>query len=334
MAISGERNDHERQGKRAKPQREKIPRAAVVDLKGSKHSMGSVPFLQSGFETMKSVRMTPLPCRSCRVPSISRRAFLTGVAAASATVPLAGCGEADVGWLARRLVSPEAEAELGRQAFQQIARETPLAQDPKLHAHVSRIGERIVQASDSPYREWVFAVFEGEQANAFALPGGRVGVFTGMLKVAANEDQLAAVLGHEVAHVNARHGAERLVTEHAITLGLRLGAMLLSLGDVPIPPDLVVALGASAAEFGIVRPFSREQELEADVLGLGYMAEAGYRPREAITFWRRMQQLTDDGGAPHFLATHPSNARRIEELLERLPELEKNAARLRRQFSL
>jgi predicted Zn-dependent protease len=240
--------------------------------------------------------------------------------------PLAGCGEADIGWLARRLVSPEAEAELGQQAFQQIASKTPMAQDPRLHAYISRIGKRIVEASGSPYREWVFTVFEGAQTNAFALPGGRVGVFTGMLKVAANEDQLAAVLGHEVGHVNARHGAERLVAEQGIVWGLRLGAMLLSLGDVPIPPDLVVALGASAAEFGIVRPFSRAQELEADALGLKYMAMAGYRPREAITFWRRMQQLSGNGGVPPFLATHPSSVQRIEELLKRLPELEKNAA--------
>jgi predicted Zn-dependent protease len=284
--------------------------------------------LRARFETVRPDREAPRSCRICAAaPSVSRRAFLKGAAAASATMPLAGCGEADIGWLARRLISPETEAELGRQAFQQIASETPVAQDPRLHADVRRIGERIVQASNSPYSEWVFTVFEGEQANAFALPGGRVGVFTGMLKVAANEDQLAAVLGHEVGHVNARHGAERMVTERGIAWGLRLGAMLLSLGDIPIPPDLVVALGAGAAELGIVRPFSREQELEADALGLEYMAEAGYRPREAVTFWRRMQQRAGNGGVPPFLATHPSNAQRIEKLLERLPALDRNAAR-------
>ena len=168
-------------------------------------------------------------------------------------------------------------------------------------------------------------VFQGEQANAFALPGGRVGVFTGMLEVAADEAQLATVLGHEVGHVNARHGAERMVTEHFIALGLRLVATLLAFGDVQIPPDLLVALGASAAELGLVRPFSRTQELEADALGLDYMAQAGYEPTAAIDFWRRMQQLSGDGGQPDFLATHPSSARRIEELLERLPELQSGA---------
>jgi predicted Zn-dependent protease len=276
-------------------------------------------------------QINPVPCRTCGRAAgpparLSRRAFLKGLAATGATIPLAGCDQVGVGWLARTLVPPEAEAELGRQAFRQIVSQTPVAQDPDLHAYVARIGEGIVGASNSPYPDWQFVVLEGEQANAFVLPGGYVGVYTGMLDVAANEGQLATVLGHEVGHVNARHGAERMVTEHFITLALRLAAMLLALGDVQIPPDLLVALGASAAELGIVRPFSRAQELEADALGREYMAQAGYQPTEAIAFWRRMQQASGDGGPPPFLATHPSNAQRIEELLERLTELENGAA--------
>jgi predicted Zn-dependent protease len=248
------------------------------------------------------------------------------LAASGATVSLAGCDQVDLGGLARMLVPPEAEAELGRQAFRQIMSETPVAADQGLHEYVTRVGERIVRASNSPYPDWQFVVFDSEQANAFALPGGRVGVFTGMLQVAADEAHLATVLGHEVGHVNARHGAERMVTEQFITLGLRLVAALLAFGDVQIPPDLLVALGASAAELGIVRPFSRAQELEADALGLDYMAQAGYEPAAAIAFWRRMQQVAGDGGQPDFLATHPSSERRIEELLERLPALESGAA--------
>jgi predicted Zn-dependent protease len=276
----------------------------------------------------------PVSCCACggstfgQSTRISRRAFLRRVAIIAAAGPLAGCDQVDVGWLARTLVPPEMEAELGRQAFRQIMSQTPVAQDPELHDYVAGIGARIVQASDSPYPDWQFVVFESDQVNAFALPGGRVGVFTGMLEVAANEDQLATVLGHEVGHVNARHGAERMVTEHVIALGLRLAATLLALGDARIPPDLLVALGATAADLGIVRPFSRTQELEADALGLEYMARAGYEPTEAIAFWRRMQELTGNGGPPYFLATHPTNAQRIEELLERLPELQ-NAASLR-----
>jgi metalloendopeptidase OMA1, mitochondrial len=273
----------------------------------------------------QNVLVRRCPCLLPPGPRLSRRAFLRGLTVSSAVVPLAGCDQVDVGWLAQMLVPPEAEADLGRQAFQQIMNETPVAPDRRLHEYVTRVGERIVRASNSPYRDWQFVVFESEQANAFALPGGRVGVFTGMLEVAADEDQLATVLGHEVGHVNARHGAERMVTEHLIALGLRLVASLLALGDVQIPPDLLVALGASAAELGIVRPFSRSQELEADALGLDYMADAGYEPTAAIEFWRRMQRLSGAGGQPDFLATHPSSARRIEELLERLPELESGA---------
>jgi predicted Zn-dependent protease len=261
-------------------------------------------------------------CGRASPVGIGRRAFLKGLAAATATVPLAGCDQVDVGWLARTLVPPEMEAELGRQAFRQIMSQTPVAQDSELQEYVARIGESVVQASESPYPDWEFVVFQGDQANAFALPGGRVGVFTGMLDVAANEAQLATVLGHEVGHVNARHGAERMVTEHFIALGLRLAALLLASSDVQIPPDLLAALGASAAELGIVRPFSRSQELEADALGLEYMARAGFEPTEAIAFWRRMQQLSGDGSPPHFLATHPSNARRIEELLQQLPAVQ------------
>ena len=156
---------------------------------------------------------------SARSAVIDRRGFLKGVAAATATVPLAGCDQVDVGGLARLLVPPEAEAELGRQAFRQIMSQTPIAQDPALHDYVTRIGQSIVQASASPYPDWEFVVFEGDQANAFALPGGRVGVFTGMLEIAANEDQLATVLGHEVGHVNARRlrtdRDDRVLAAHA-----------------------------------------------------------------------------------------------------------------------
>jgi predicted Zn-dependent protease len=260
-------------------------------------------------------------CRAGRAAGLSRRAFLKRLSAAAAALPLAGCDQVDVGWLADMLVPPETEAELGRQAFRQILSQTPVADDPQLQAYVTQVGQSIVQASESPYGDWEFVMLEGEQPNAFALPGGYVGVYTGMLQVAANEAQLATVLGHEVGHVNARHGAERIVTEHFITLALRLAAAMLALGDVRIPPDLLVALGASAAELGIVRPFSRAQELEADALGLEYMARVGYDPTEAVAFWRRMQQLAGDGGPPAFLATHPSSARRIEELLEQLPEI-------------
>lgn len=253
---------------------------------------------------------------------VTRRAFLSRAAMTASALPLAGCDAAVPDWLADLLVPEEMEAELGLRAFQKILQETPPVRDPPLQGRLAAIGERIVGASSSPYPDWRFVVLESPQVNAFALPGGYVGVYTGMLRAAAGEAQLATVLGHEVAHVNARHGAQRLVAENSVALLLRIGASLLAWSDTPVSPDVIVALGGAAAEFGLIRPFSRSQELQADELGLRYMAAAGYDPVEAVAFWRRMAALNKDNGrVPAFLATHPSDAHRIEELEALLPAL-------------
>ena len=162
-------------------------------------------------------------------------------------------------------------------------------------------------------------MLDSPKLNAFALPGGKVGVFTGMLQIMANEAQLATVLGHEVGHVNARHAAQRIVAENAVALALRLAASLLAYSDTPIPPQLVVALGGSLADIGLIRPFGRGQELQADELGLRYMARAGYDPAESVQFWRRMLALETADRVPAFLSTHPAGERRIEQLERLIP---------------
>ena len=249
----------------------------------------------------------------------SRRALLAG----AATLPLAGCDATAVpDWLADLLVPESVAAELGLAAFREILQETPPVRDAGLQRRVTAVGERIVAASALPWSDWRFVVLDGPQVNAFALPGGRVGVFTGMLEVTASEAQLATVLGHEVGHVNARHAAQRIVAENAVALALRLGATLLAVTDSPIPPDLVAALGGTAADLGLIRPFNRGQELEADALGLRYMARAGYDPAASIAFWRRMLALERERhGLPAFLSTHPAGAQRIERLEKLLPEV-------------
>ena len=255
---------------------------------------------------------TGCPCHA----GLNRRAFLSG-ATVVAALPLAGCDAAVPAWLTDLLVPEGMAARLGLQAFRDILRETPPVRDPALQRRVAGIGQRIVEASASPYREWQIVVLDSPQVNAFALPGGYVGVYAGMLRVAGNDAQLAAVLGHEVGHVNARHGAQRIVAENAVALALRLGGTLLALSDSEVPSDLVVALGGTAADLGLIRPFSRGQELQADELGLRYMARAGHDPAEAIAFWQRMTTLERGRGTPGFLSTHPTGERRIEEL-ERL----------------
>ena len=259
-----------------------------------------------------------MSCGCCA--GVGRRAFLR-VRAVAATLPLAGCDAAVPDWLADLLVPEPLAAELGAQAFREILRETPPVRDPALQRRLAGVGERIVAASRSTWRDWQFVVLNGPTLNAFALPGGKVGVFAGMLRIMANEDQLATVVGHEVGHVTARHAAQRIVAEHAVSLALRLGASLLAYGDSPIPPQLVLALGGSLADIGLIRPFSRGQELQADELGLRYMARAGYDPREAVAFWRRMLALETGDRPPAFLSTHPASDRRIQAIERALPKI-------------
>jgi predicted Zn-dependent protease len=251
-----------------------------------------------------------MTCPCC----LSRRALLRAALGTAAAAPLAGCGVADPGHLVPFLVAEETEARLGREAFAQILARTPVVRDPFVQDRVRAVGARLVAASSSPWSQWRFVVFARPEPNAFALPGGQVGVFEGMLRVAEDDAQLAAVLGHEIGHVNARHGAERLVAEHLVRLAVNVVAGLVALGDAPVPPELVTALGATVGEYGVVRPFSRSQELEADALGVGYMVAAGYDPDAAVAFWRRMAAQAGDGGPPAFLSTHPANQERIERL--------------------
>jgi predicted Zn-dependent protease len=257
-----------------------------------------------------------MTCGCCG--GLSRRRLLSGAALAAA-LPLAGCDAAVPDWLADLLVPEAMAAELGAQAFRQILRETPPMRDAALQRWVAGVGERIVGASASTWPDWQFVALDGPQINAFALPGGKVGVFAGMLRVVANEAQLASVLGHEVGHVTARHGAQRIVAEHALSLALRLAATLVSYSDAPVPPQLVVALGGSLADVGLIRPFGRGQELQADELGLGFMARAGYDPAEAVAFWRRMLALERGDRVPAFLSTHPASEQRIAALEALLP---------------
>lgn len=173
---------------------------------------------------------------------------------------------------------------------------------------VRRVGGRIVQAAGLAGRSWDYAVFEDAGPNAFVLPSGQIGVTTGLLKLVQNDDQLAAVLGHEVGHVVARHAAERYSTQS--TTALVLGAVQSGAGDYS---HAVGALGGMGAQFGLLLPFSRNHELEADRLGVDYMAAAGYRPSESLALWRLMAQQRQSG-APEFASTHPSDQTRITAL--------------------
>jgi predicted Zn-dependent protease len=200
---------------------------------------------------------------------------------------------------------------MGLEAYQQILSESEISKDPELNRRVTEVGRRIAAASPHPEWDWQFTVIENDEPNAFALPGGKVGVNTGLFQVAKNDDQLAAVIGHEVAHAIARHGAERMSQQVLMQAGL---------AGLGIATDQTTAgLAAQAATLVVTLPYSRTQEAEADHIGLIYMAEAGYDPRQAIELWQNFESF---GGErpPEFLSTHPAPGSRIQNLKALLPE--------------
>ena len=224
------------------------------------------------------------------------------VVAACATAPVTGRQQ----FIA---VSEPQAAQLGAQAYRQILGEKQVVTGTAESRMVEEVGRAIAAAVESPY-EWEFALLRDASPNAFALPGGKVGVHTGLFKVVNDQNQLAAVMAHEVAHVTARHSAERMTREMAIGAGL----MGIGAATSPAAADIL----AQAATLGIVLPFSRTQELEADEIGLIYMAMAGYDPRAAIEVWQNFETL-NGGRPPEFLSTHPSPPNRIERLQALMP---------------
>jgi metalloendopeptidase OMA1, mitochondrial len=246
-----------------------------------------------------------------RPPISVRPARLLSILVLPLAVALAACESAPVTGRSQLILLPESQdAGMGLQAYQQIKQEEKVARDPELNRRVEEIGRRIAAVSGQPGWDWQFTVFENDEPNAFALPGGKVGVYTGLFKVAKNDAQLATVLAHEVGHAIARHGAERM--SHGIVA--QAGGALVGATAGPGYADLI----AQAATLGVILPYSRTQESEADEIGLMLMAKAGYDPREAIKLWQNFEAL---GGErpPEFLSTHPAEGTRIQRLQALMP---------------
>jgi metalloendopeptidase OMA1, mitochondrial len=215
------------------------------------------------------------------------------------------------------LVSPDEEMKLGAQAFKQVLAKERVVKDGTVTRSVLEVGQRLARAANRPEFKWEFAVLEDrKQANAFALPGGKVAVYTGILPVAQTTNGLAVVLGHEIAHVLARHGAERMSQGLVTQAG---GSLLGAFFGGGATANAVMAAYGLGAQLGVLLPYSRTQESEADHIGLLLMARAGYDPREALAFWKRMEKASG-GSQPEFLSTHPSHGTREEQIQAWLPE--------------
>jgi predicted Zn-dependent protease len=234
-------------------------------------------------------------------------------AVACQTVPITGRSQLV-------LVPESTEVQMGLESYQQILGKSKVSTDARLNEQVTRVGRRIAEATGRSDYQWEFKVIEDAQVNAFCLPGGKVAVYTGILPVTRDDAGLSAVLGHEVAHAVARHGGERLSQQMAAQ-GLTLAATQALLGgrDPAIGQLVGAALGAGVS-VGVLMPFSRAQESEADHLGLIYMAEAGYHPSAARDLWVRMGEASKGRQQIEFLSTHPLPATRITQIEGWIPE--------------
>jgi predicted Zn-dependent protease len=209
------------------------------------------------------------------------------------------------------------ESEINTQGdaeFQKIRAKTPTTTDARQRSYVTCVSNAIVRQLPEPYsdQDWEIEVFDSEEINAFALPGGHIGVFTGLFKVAENQEQLAAVIGHEIAHVTEQHALKRYNREAATQVGVVGVAVATGTGQAGAD------LAGMVASLGLSLPFSRGEESEADTVGLKYMAAAGFDPRQSVTLWQNMQKK-NKLGPPEMLSTHPSSEHRIDDLIAQFP---------------
>jgi len=239
---------------------------------------------------------------------LDRRGLLRGLAA-GAVAAAAGCAtyENPVTGRGQFIIVDEAQLQQASlSAWQQVRQQTPQWNNATAQRRLETVGRRIVQAAGRANQSWEFVLFDSPQKNAFVLPGGQVGFYRGLYEMSERDDWMATVLGHEVGHVTGRHAAERYSREVATQTALQVAG-------TQINSQIAMAALGLGAQVGVALPFSREQEAEADIIGIRYMQSAGYDPKQAIPFWQAMQS---GGGSrpPAFLSTHPDPEGRIERL--------------------
>jgi predicted Zn-dependent protease len=232
--------------------------------------------------------------------------------AACETVPYTGRSQLN-------LLPEGSELQMGRQAYAEVLRQSAINRDPVANGQLEGVGRRIAAATGRTDFQWRFTLIESQEANAFCLPGGQVAVYTGILPITQDEAGLAVVLGHEISHAIAHHGAERISQSLLIQTGLAATQIALANRDPATMRQVTSLLGAGAA-VGVMLPWSRAQESEADHLGLIFMAKAGYDPHAAVAFWQRMTQAAKGRRPPEFLSDHPSDETRVRQIEAWIPE--------------
>ncbi len=237
-----------------------------------------------------------------------------------ALIGLVACATSPLGRKQIVLLSAGKMDEMGAQSFEELKAKTPIERDAKVNQYVQCVVSPILEASKGRVivERWEVVVFKDASANAFALPGGKIGVHTGILPVAKTPAQLAAVLGHEVGHVMAQHGNERV--SQGQLASILLGATDLAVKDMDDSKKRLLMAGLGVGvQFGALLPFSRTQESEADLIGLELMAKAGFDPSESVELWKNMSAAAGGKSQPEWMSTHPSSESRISNLKSHVP---------------
>lgn len=231
------------------------------------------------------------------------------------------CDESPTGRGQLTLIPDGRMTALGEDAFERMKKSAPVETDPRINAYVQCVADNLIQRLPGEQPDWEVKVFQNATPNAFALPGGKIGVHTGMLQVAETPDQLAAVIGHEIGHVMAEHSNERLTQQ----LGVKVVLFLVNLfSDEPgsMEHELLMRTLGIGSRVGVLLPFSRVHEREADILGLELMSRAGFDPAESVRLWRNMAERSRERPL-EFLSTHPSRESRIQKLSEEVDYYDK-----------
>lgn len=253
---------------------------------------------------------------------VSRRNLLAVLASGAVLV---ACSENTATGRSQFAVAPdELLQQMADEAWADLSGQTAVAADPRQQARLARVGQAIVKASGRSDLDWEFVVFDRPEINAFVLPNGKVGAFRGLMEFARDDDELAGVLGHEVGHILARHAAERVSQQLAVQLGVGVLQAILANGEYgQHAGEIAGALGMGAV-YGVILPYSRSHELEADRLGVDLAQRAGFDPAGAIRFFEHMSRDgREEPEAPEVLSTHPADQRRLAVLKEAVAALPK-----------
>ncbi len=236
---------------------------------------------------------------------------------------LMACSASPTGRNQLLLFSANDISALGAQSFAQMKQELPISNNVRKTRYVKCVSNALLaHVPPQPgFDEWEVILFDNPQINAFALPGGKIGIYSGLLTVAVNQDQLATVIGHEIAHVLANHSNERLSQAQLAQTGLQITDIALSGSEFAQHRDVTMAALGVGVQYGLIMPYGRRQETEADRIGLQLMAQAGFDPRQSVELWRNMARASMGRQPPELLSTHPSHSSRIQDLTERINQL-------------